>query len=67
MCFYVLVAFNRYKEVFGPKLEHKTITLADQSGLFTVRWGSGSGIDEKLYGDEYNCTSLQVCFSPFIS
>lgn len=58
MCFYVSVACNRYKEVFGPKLEAKPTTLADQNGVLTIRWGLEN--DENLYGDEYNCTSLQV-------
>jgi len=64
MVVYVLVACNRYKEVFGPKLELKSTTLADQNGLLTIKWGSGN--DENLYGDDYNRSSLQVSFSIFI-
>ncbi|TKY58966.1 putative E3 ubiquitin-protein ligase LIN-2 [Spatholobus suberectus] len=48
---------NLYKEVFGPKIELKPTTLAEQNGLLTMRLGSGN--DENLYGDEYNCSSLQ--------
>ncbi|XP_061356012.1 putative E3 ubiquitin-protein ligase LIN [Gastrolobium bilobum] len=48
---------NLYKEVFGPELEPKPTTLADQNGMLTIRWGSRTG--ENLYGDEYNCSSFQ--------
>ncbi|CAL0313612.1 unnamed protein product [Lupinus luteus] len=48
---------NLYREVFGPKLEHKPTNLADQGGLLIVRQSTGSG--ENLYIDEYNYSSLQ--------
>ncbi|XP_068468413.1 putative E3 ubiquitin-protein ligase LIN isoform X1 [Phaseolus vulgaris] len=48
---------NLYKEVFGPKQELKSTTLADQNGLLKIRWGPRN--DENLYGDEYNRSLLQ--------
>ncbi|XP_019422880.1 PREDICTED: putative E3 ubiquitin-protein ligase LIN isoform X2 [Lupinus angustifolius] len=50
---------NLYREVFGPKLEHKPTNLADQGELLKVRWSSGSETDENLDIDENNCSSLQ--------
>ncbi|XP_020240577.1 putative E3 ubiquitin-protein ligase LIN isoform X2 [Cajanus cajan] len=48
---------NLYKTVFGPKLEQQPTGLGDQNGVLAIT--TGLEIDEKLYGDEHKCSSVQ--------
>lgn len=52
MCFYILVLYNRYKAVFGPKLEQQPISKALE-------------VDKKMYGDDYKCSSVKVSITAF--
>jgi len=56
----LMVFCNRYKTVFGSKLEQKTTGLGDQNGVLAIT--TGLEIDEKLYVDEHRCSSVQVIF-----
>jgi len=55
-----MVFFNRYKTVFGSKLEQQSSGLGDQNGVLRIT--AGEEIDEKLYEDEFKSSSIQVVF-----
>ncbi|MED6109345.1 hypothetical protein PIB30_032565 [Stylosanthes scabra] len=46
---------NLYKAVFGPKLEQQPTGLDEQKGAIVIY--QGSEITDKIYGDEYKCSS----------
>ena len=58
--FMFMVFCNRYKTVFGSKLEQQPTGLGDQNGVLAIT--TGLEIDEKLYLDEYKCSPVQVIF-----
>lgn len=60
-----MVFFNRFKTVFGSKLEQQPFSLGDPNGVLRIT--TGLEIDEKLYEDEYKSSSVQVIFCAFNS
>jgi len=63
--FMFMVFFNRFKTVFGSKLEQQPSGLGDQNGVLRIT--TGLEIDEKLYEDECKNSSVQVIFCAYNS